>query len=204
MARRSTKTERVLNLITSKNDEELLSSNVNSEILTEENEIIDEKLTLSEKIMNSLEETFLEETKDSNFEGKYKEFFPPPLKEAEEEALVEETSFIEAKEPIAVTEDSLPKEAEETAPQYSYINVMEEIVKDKAPEYINKFGMCSCGRCLVDVIAISLSILPPKYIVAIKNDNFPLLNYYSTKFSVEVSSALTRACMKVMSKPNHK
>lgn len=99
----------------------------------------------------------------------------------------------------------IPEEpARQEEPDYSYTNVLEEIVKEKLPEYANKFGVCQCNRCLADITALSLTNLPSKYIVADKGNIFPLLNYYTNKYSANVIAEITKACMIVNAHPHHK
>ena len=47
----------------------------------------------------------------------------------------------------------------------SYLNVMQALVEDKADKYIKTAGVCPCPRCRIDVIALTLSKLPSKYVV---------------------------------------
>lgn len=236
MARRSTKTDRVLNLITAKNteeitqtstaepeipkiDEEVVLDRINPEILVpKENKIkppkskplpkIDKEAELSSAILSALEtqlnKDFNNLSVDENFAAS-NDFVPVSDKEEMARNIISPNNISDMKESPMITE----KTTYQTTPseqniEYDYINVMEKIIQDKALDYMNKFEMCTCQRCVVDVMAISLSKLTPKYIVSVKGSNFPMLNYYSQKFSVEVASNLTKACMIVQNNPNHK
>ncbi len=86
---------------------------------------------------------------------------------------------------------------------YCYVNVLEEIVKDRAEEFLKKLGICTCPRCIADTTALALNNLPPKYIVANKEHIFPLLNFYSNHYSVSVTAQLTKACITVGNFPHH-
>lgn len=88
-------------------------------------------------------------------------------------------------------------------PTFAYINVMERIVQDKAIYFIKEFNMCSCERCVIDTIALALTHLPPKYIVADTSSISPLLNYYTNKYIGQVTVELTKACMAVKNSPHH-
>lgn len=236
MARRSTKTDRVLNLITAKNteevpqtpstaepeiskiDEEVVLEKVNPEIISpKEDKIkskskilpkIDKEAELSNTILSALETQL---NKDFNHLAVDEKFIDsndtPSVSDKEEMArnIIEPNNISDMKESPMITEKSTYQTmpSEENI-EYDYINVMEKIIQDKALDYMNKFEMCTCQRCVVDVMAISLSKLTPKYIVSVKGSNFPLLNYYSQKFSVDVASNLTKACMIVQNNPNHK
>ncbi len=99
---------------------------------------------------------------------------------------------------IALTEiqDSKPLD-------YQYLNVMEYVVKSRAKEYMEKFDVCLCGRCISDVTALSLTHLPPKYIVVEAPSASPLLNYYSNRLSQQIIVELTKACAVVKENPHH-
>ncbi|MDR1548902.1 MAG: late competence development ComFB family protein [Hungatella sp.] len=86
---------------------------------------------------------------------------------------------------------------------YKYLNVMEYVVKNKVYEYMEKFDVCTCGRCTADITALALMHLPPKYIVVEPLTASPLLNFYSNRFSQQVTVELTKACSVVKDNPHH-
>ncbi|MDE6281573.1 MAG: late competence development ComFB family protein, partial [Oscillospiraceae bacterium] len=102
-------------------------------------------------------------------------------------------------------------EAEETAkwdesrlPVYpGYMNVMQVLVEEKAPKYVQMFGLCSCERCMEDVKALTLNHLPPKYVVLERGDMIPRLTVYEGKFSSDITAQLLQACKLVMERPHH-
>lgn len=83
-----------------------------------------------------------------------------------------------------------------------YINIMQELVEEKAPTYIKLLGVCSCSRCAADVKALALSHLEPKYIV-LHEDQQLFFNAYETRYNAEVTSQLISACRMVMAHPRH-
>lgn len=87
--------------------------------------------------------------------------------------------------------------------EYAYINVAESVVKEKVLEYMKRFNMCTCDRCVMDTIALALTYLPAKYIVAHKSTTFSMTNFYSTKYHIQIISQLTKACMVVSQHPHH-
>ncbi|MEY8356455.1 late competence development ComFB family protein [Lachnospiraceae bacterium 54-53] len=89
------------------------------------------------------------------------------------------------------------------APTYRYLNIMEHVVKSKVEEYMQKFDVCTCGRCIADVTALALTHLPPKYIVVEAPSASPLLNFYTNRFSQQVIVELTKACSTVKENPHH-
>lgn len=129
----------------------------------------------------------------------------PSIKEETEAPLgtlpIESNSF----EPAA-TQDQEEKPSdsmEEPDIPYQYVNVMEYVVKDKVLYYMEQFGMCTCKHCIADTTALSLTHLPPKYVVVDKLAVSPLLSFYSNKFVGQVTVELTKACITVKDFPHH-
>ncbi len=82
-------------------------------------------------------------------------------------------------------------------------NMMQALVEAKADKYIRLFGLCTCPRCRVDVIALSLTNLPAKYVVASSKDIAPLTTVYESKYNAAIVSQVMNACKRVMEKPRH-
>ncbi len=85
-----------------------------------------------------------------------------------------------------------------------FFNMMEKIVRDKAPEYMEKFGVCNCTRCTADTIALALSKLPPKYVVVEETAVSPLLSFYEDHYAGQIIVEITKACIAVNGNPRHK
>ena len=84
-----------------------------------------------------------------------------------------------------------------------YINVMQVLVEEKAPKYIQMFGLCPCERCLADVKAFTLNHLPSKYVVIERGDLIPRLTVYKGKFTSDVTAQLLQACKVINERPHH-
>ena len=84
-----------------------------------------------------------------------------------------------------------------------YINVMQVLVEEKAPKYVQMFGLCSCERCMEDVKAYTLNHLPPKYVVLEPGDRIPRLTVYEGKLTSDITAQLLQACKVVMERPHH-
>lgn len=104
----------------------------------------------------------------------------------------------EPEEPVMWHDSPLP-----VPPSPGYMNVMQVLVEEKAPKYIEMFGLCSCKRCLEDVKALTLNHLPPKYVVLERGDMIPRLTVYEGKFSSDITAQLLQACKQVMERPHH-
>jgi len=86
---------------------------------------------------------------------------------------------------------------------YSYINVMQILVEEKADEYMKMFGICCCDKCRVDVRAYALNHLPPKYVVMSQHERVPRLTVYESRFASDITAQLIQACKQVMLTPHH-
>ncbi len=90
-----------------------------------------------------------------------------------------------------------------TEDDYVFLNVMENLVNETVDKWMQQFGTCTCSRCRADVVALSLTNLPAKYVVVGRNAAAPLMNFYSQQFSGAITVEVTKACTKVMERPHH-
>lgn len=124
------------------------------------------------------------------------------------EVKVIETDFEEPKKnPSPETEAMESKESasasEPEKPTFKYLNVMEHVVQSKVHEYAAKFDICCCGHCIADITALTLTNLPPKYVVVKPPTASPLLNFYMNRYSQQVIVEITKACFTVKQNPHH-
>ncbi|RCX09299.1 competence protein ComFB [Anaerobacterium chartisolvens] len=82
-------------------------------------------------------------------------------------------------------------------------NYMEEIVFNQMKEVLSDINVCSCEKCVMDIAAIALNALPPKYIVTEKGELFSKIDSLKQQFEVDVISAITRAAVLVKRNPRH-
>ena len=92
---------------------------------------------------------------------------------------------------------------EQSEEEFVCFNVTQALVEDKADKYIRMFGMCACARCRIDVIALALSSLPAKYVVAKPHELVPRLSMYEQKYNAAVVTQVMSACKKVLDRPHH-
>ena len=104
--------------------------------------------------------------------------------------------------PAAETPVEAPTEKAED-PDLGYVNVMQILVEEKAPKYIKMFGLCPCQRCAIDVKAIALNNLMPKYVVMGKGETVPRLSVYEGRYDAEITMQILRACNMVKDTPRH-
>lgn len=103
-------------------------------------------------------------------------------------------------EPFTLVEEAPQKDAYEPP---SYVNVMEVLVREKAEKYMRATGMCCCDHCTVDVMAYTLSHLPPKYVVMSKGEMIPKLTFYEVQHSSDITTQLMQACKIISKSPHH-
>jgi len=82
-------------------------------------------------------------------------------------------------------------------------NYMEEIVFSLIREVLDDINVCTCDKCILDIAAIALNELPPKYIVTEKGELYSKVNSLKQQFEVDVISAITRAAVLVKRNPRH-
>ena len=83
------------------------------------------------------------------------------------------------------------------------VNVMWELVEEKAERYIRMFGLCGCPRCVADVKALALTRLPAKYVVMKESARRPMISLYRARFDAPVTAQLLSACKQGMDAPRH-
>ena len=76
-------------------------------------------------------------------------------------------------------------------------------MEEKAPRYIQMFGLCPCPRCMADVKALTLTNLQPSYIVRRRAEAHAMLTVYESRYNSTIFAQLTRACKIVMDNPRH-
>ncbi|WP_353892535.1 late competence development ComFB family protein [Proteinivorax hydrogeniformans] len=84
------------------------------------------------------------------------------------------------------------------------INYNEILVKQKLDElWKDKNSECRCKKCKLDVTALALNNLPPKYVVSEKGELYSKVDSFNVQASTDITSAVVDAMEKVKRKPNH-
>lgn len=158
---------------------------------------------VADAIKDSLEEEF-EKTEAAAAEVVDAPQAEEPKEDIGKTELQEEKKECEEEKKEVVTAAESPEDANETeGVDYEFVNVMEYVVQNKVLEYMEKFGNCTCHRCVADTSALALTHLPAKYVVVNKNAVSPLLNFYANKYSGQVTVEITKACIQVQNNPHH-
>ena len=82
-------------------------------------------------------------------------------------------------------------------------NYMEEVVYMLLPEILRDINACKCPKCTLDIAAMALNQLPPKYIVTEKGELYSKISTLRQQFEVDVISAITKAAVLVKRSPRH-
>ena len=82
-------------------------------------------------------------------------------------------------------------------------NYMEVIVAAIADRLIPEFGMCSCEKCRLDVIAHALNQLPPHYVVSEKGALLASADVLAMQKSTDVLSTVLISIRLVDASPRH-
>ncbi len=133
----------------------------------------------------------------------------PPLESARDPAPEPEPDPVPAPEPEAGADakpssEPLKKtERRRLDPKEPLLNLSEVLVRDKAPEVMEKMRVCSCPLCYNDVLALALNNLPTKYVTTDEGKQFLRLEMYKKQYETDVLAALTRACVRVKAAPRH-
>ncbi len=83
-------------------------------------------------------------------------------------------------------------------------NYMEEVVDATLEEILaHRDDVCKCDRCKMDIKALALNHLPPKYVVTDVGYVYTKVNELEAQFKADVTVAVTNALKKVRANPRH-
>jgi competence protein ComFB len=83
-------------------------------------------------------------------------------------------------------------------------NFMEHVVTDYVDEVIAEHkDFCGCPRCRLDVIAIAMNDVKPKYVVTTKGYAYARMGELQAQFKADTIVAVSRAIKIVKAHPRH-
>ncbi len=82
-------------------------------------------------------------------------------------------------------------------------NYMEEVIANKLKEMLDGLDVCKCPKCIMDIEALALNNLPPKYVASEKGELYSKVNLLMQQFEVDVIAAIIRAAAIVKEHPRH-
>lgn len=83
-------------------------------------------------------------------------------------------------------------------------NYMEDLVLARIDKVLAQYPQCCrCEQCRLDIMALALNRLPPRYISSHKGDVFTRIEEMNGVYDVEVIKALVKAVELVHAHPRH-
>lgn len=82
-------------------------------------------------------------------------------------------------------------------------NYMEEAVDQMMDKVLKDLDVCKCDRCRMDIKALALNNLPPKYVVSEEGELYVKTNELVRQFEVDIIKAITMAAIKVNNNKRH-
>ena len=84
-------------------------------------------------------------------------------------------------------------------------NYMEGAVEEMLDGIMaNHTNVCTCPRCRMDILALALNKLPPKYAVSDKGINYTKISFLQRQFNADITRTVAEAIKIVSQKPRHK
>lgn len=85
------------------------------------------------------------------------------------------------------------------------VNKMEDAVKNAVADMLEKQngGLCKCARCRLDITALTLNSLEPKYVVTTIGNAMINVSLSSVQGQANITSAICSAIEIVKSRPRH-
>lgn len=81
---------------------------------------------------------------------------------------------------------------------------MEDVVFSLLEQIVCEMDICKCEKCKLDIAAITLNNLPPKYVVNEKGELYSKVNSFKIQSDIDVIKEITKAAIKVKDNPQHK
>lgn len=86
---------------------------------------------------------------------------------------------------------------------YELKNYMEFLVEEMIESTIKKMDICKCNKCRLDIMAIALNSLQPRYVVSPKGNVYVKINTFEQQSKADVISAISKAAMIVGENQRH-
>ncbi|QAT42037.1 late competence development ComFB family protein [Aminipila luticellarii] len=81
-------------------------------------------------------------------------------------------------------------------------NFAEDIMIAEAPKVMKSFNMCTCQDCIYEVVTAALNDAKPLYAMTTQQQLAQELSHYEQQYGAELTSELTKACIKVKINPH--
>lgn len=206
MAKKSNKTSHVLSLIANKPEpsespELDIPSDDSAQEKMQGSPLIESKNVQASPVAELIREELEKTTKEDIMEMEEIEEMEVAMTPQPE---VQELSFDNFEEDL---EDSLMENLENATERLGeapkYFNIVEGLVRNKLATTMRRLGMCTCEKCLNDVTALALNMLPPCYVVSDTGKLYAKLNSYEKQYAADLLSAIAKSCLQIKKNPRH-
>ena len=83
-------------------------------------------------------------------------------------------------------------------------NIMEALVADSLESLLSRIdNVCKCEKCRLDIMALTLNKLQPKYVACNRGETFAKTVSLDFQFHADVTKELTKALEIVRKRPLH-
>ncbi|SCG83300.1 hypothetical protein DW1_1730 [Proteiniborus sp. DW1] len=83
-------------------------------------------------------------------------------------------------------------------------NYMEDAVSKNIDRILDRYkNVCKCNKCKLDITAIALNNLPPRYTVTEKGKLFTKVRELEPQYEVDIIREITKAIKIVSTQPHH-
>jgi competence protein ComFB len=84
------------------------------------------------------------------------------------------------------------------------VNAIEVVVQDLFKEFEKDYALkCDCEKCKLDILAITLNNIPPRYVASDAGPIYVKSLYFTKQLQLDVYSELTKATLIVEQSPRH-
>ncbi len=82
-------------------------------------------------------------------------------------------------------------------------NLMEVVVSQAIDDIKKHYEFCNCEQCRLDIAALALNNIPPRYVVSIKGDSYGRADLLAIQKGLDVLGTVLDAVKTVQKKPRH-
>ncbi len=82
-------------------------------------------------------------------------------------------------------------------------NMMEMVVDQAITDVKKHYDFCDCGQCRLDISAIALNKLPPKYVLTSKGESYSRADLLAMQSGLDLLGVVLEAVKVVQKNPRH-
>ncbi len=82
-------------------------------------------------------------------------------------------------------------------------NLMEMVVSQSIDDIKKHYDFCSCPQCRLDISALALNKIPPRYVVSQKGESYGRAELLAMQRDLDVLSVVLESIKFVQQKPRH-